>query len=454
MFLIVYYLIVSALAAKCSTAQANCAENMCEMVGTTEVCTQCKEAGNVPIDGTCTAVGEADTKCKKAGGTAVGKDDTKCEKCEGAEIFLFMGGCYDKGKAPGSSICTAVSAGECTTCNTNGNYIFQNPAAKPTPGTKCILCSDATDKNGVTGVANCNKCTYTGTTGPATCSACQDGYYKSGNACTKCADTCATCKTDANTCISCPKGKYLKDTGCVDKEGCTNDHYPDPASGKCISCGAATSEGGIENCATCEYDSAKGKPKCTACLEGKYLDGNTCIDASSCKGAKYPDPKTNKCIQCNAAAEQGGIPECTACTYSDSLQKPVCSACGGSKPLLKTAADGTTTCETNCGEGYFQHTATSSNNLKTCQSCSAPKDGLTPAVTGIPGCTQCTYTENTSTLKCTACGSGFKLEGEACVPAGTNLSTGAIAGISVAAVVVVGGLVGFLCWWFICRGKA
>lgn len=36
----------------------------------------------------------------------------------------------------------------------------------------------------------------------------------------------------------------------------------------------------------------------------------------------------------------------------------------------------------------------------------------------------------------------------------TGLSTGAIAGISVAAVVVVGGLVGFLCWWFVCRGKA
>eukprot|EP00701_Giardia_intestinalis_P004457 XP_001708281.1 Hypothetical protein GL50803_116201 [Giardia lamblia ATCC 50803] len=36
----------------------------------------------------------------------------------------------------------------------------------------------------------------------------------------------------------------------------------------------------------------------------------------------------------------------------------------------------------------------------------------------------------------------------------SGLSTGAIAGISVAVIVVVGGLVGFLCWWFICRGKA
>eukprot|EP00701_Giardia_intestinalis_P005797 XP_001709621.1 VSP [Giardia lamblia ATCC 50803] len=35
-----------------------------------------------------------------------------------------------------------------------------------------------------------------------------------------------------------------------------------------------------------------------------------------------------------------------------------------------------------------------------------------------------------------------------------GLSTGAIAGISVAVVAVVGGLVGFLCWWFLCRGKA
>ena len=36
----------------------------------------------------------------------------------------------------------------------------------------------------------------------------------------------------------------------------------------------------------------------------------------------------------------------------------------------------------------------------------------------------------------------------------TGLSSGAIAGISMTVIVVVGGLVGFLCWWFVCRGKA
>ena len=35
-----------------------------------------------------------------------------------------------------------------------------------------------------------------------------------------------------------------------------------------------------------------------------------------------------------------------------------------------------------------------------------------------------------------------------------SLSSGAIAGISIAVIVVVSGLVGFLCWWFVCRGKA
>ena len=34
-----------------------------------------------------------------------------------------------------------------------------------------------------------------------------------------------------------------------------------------------------------------------------------------------------------------------------------------------------------------------------------------------------------------------------------GLSSGAIAGISVAVIVVVGGLVGFLCWWFLYRTK-
>ncbi|ESU38741.1 Variant-specific surface protein, partial [Giardia duodenalis] len=101
---------------------------------------------------------------------------------------------------------------------------------------------------------------------------------------------------------------------------------------------------------------------------------------------------------------------CTSCTYTSSTLK--CTACGEGKKPNKEGTE--------------------------CFDC------------GISGCTYCS-----GTGKCEECGSGFSLEGEACISTGgVNLSTGAIAGISVAAVVVVGGLVGFLCWWFICRGKA
>ena len=89
--------------------------------------------------------------------------------------------------------------------------------------------------------------------------------------------------------------------------------------------------------------------------------------------------------------------------------------------------------------------------------CTACDEGKKPnlagtgcSTCGIAGCSAC-KADN----MCEACGDGYRLEGEACVrTGGGNLSTGAIAGISVAVIVVVGGLVGFLCWWFICRGNA
>ncbi|ESU40546.1 Variant-specific surface protein, partial [Giardia duodenalis] len=90
--------------------------------------------------------------------------------------------------------------------------------------------------------------------------------------------------------------------------------------------------------------------------------------------------------------------------------------------------------------------------------CSACVSGKKPNTSGsqciacdIDGCARCSEAS-----KCSQCGDGYRLEGDTCVSTGggSNLSSGAIAGISVAAVVVVGGLVGFLCWWFVCRGKA
>ncbi|EFO61693.1 Hypothetical protein GLP15_3652 [Giardia lamblia P15] len=76
----------------------------------------------------------------------------------------------------------------------------------------------------------------------------------------------------------------------------------------------------------------------------------------------------------------------------------------------------------------------------------------------VEHCDRCVSGDDT---KCEACSAGFDLDDNTkqCVSSSINkssggLSTGAIAGIAVAVVIVVGGLIGFLCWWFLCRGKA
>ncbi|ESU39623.1 Variant-specific surface protein [Giardia duodenalis] len=75
---------------------------------------------------------------------------------------------------------------------------------------------------------------------------------------------------------------------------------------------------------------------------------------------------------------------------------------------------------------------------------------------GVDNCAEC----NADKIHCNRCAAGFDLNTDKtqCISSSINkssgLSTGAIAGIAVAAVIVVGGLVGFLCWWFLCRGKA
>ena len=80
----------------------------------------------------------------------------------------------------------------------------------------------------------------------------------------------------------------------------------------------------------------------------------------------------------------------------------------------------------------------------TCASCESSSGG----VTGVRGCELRAPSSSTGPVLCYLVGDDTASNSD------PNLSSGAIAGISVAVIVVVGGLVGFLCWWFICRGKA
>ena len=100
--LLAIYLAVGALAVQCKTDgdhAATCASGKCEVVGSTEVCTQCK-AGGVPVDGLCRP--STSPQATAAGCTGDASAGV-CEACSGG-FFLFMGGCYSARAAPGSGV--------------------------------------------------------------------------------------------------------------------------------------------------------------------------------------------------------------------------------------------------------------------------------------------------------------------------------------------------------------
>ncbi|ESU40178.1 Variant-specific surface protein, partial [Giardia duodenalis] len=359
--------------------------------------------------------------CTGSDGAALTDSSTACGMCSGG-FFLFRGGCYSQMETPGSEICTAASGGKCTACKAD-NGLFKNPVASPTLGSECILCSDATDRDGVTGVANCNKCTAPGSAGAATCNTCQDGFYKDNNgACAQCnTNSCLTCETSATQCTSCSGSKYLKDSQCVEgaSNGCGNGKYADPQSNTCAECG-------IADCTACKYNATVSKPQCTACnskIVKIGLDGTTtCVTAGDCaqndtEGAYFLTKNSDKCLLCNDKSDTSdavntGIEGCGTCKKADPTQALTCTACtdgyydsGNGNPAICVACgancatctkDTKDQCST-CKPGYFKQ----SDSPGTCTPCD-------DADSGIPGCATCTFS---GSLACNSCKPNYKQSG-------------------------------------------
>ncbi|ESU40712.1 Variant-specific surface protein [Giardia duodenalis] len=544
---------VGVLAAAC-TASDNCVDGKCETVSGTEICTQCK-ATYVPINGKCALAADSQEKCKNADDSAAGEQT--CGKCKG-QTFMFKGGCYDKGAAPGNLICTdGISGGTngvCTTCKEADGF-FRNPDAADTTDS-CILCNDTT---GVT-VGTGNTKTYTGITNCAKCTAPNQITGGSG------------AQTAAATCTECASNLYLKidsgTTSCVTSNECTGGFFPmtDAVDSKkvCVSCGTAD-KGGIGGCSVCELLASTTKAStvlisCSACSTNNLSPlKNECMQ--NCPAGMYAD-SNRVCLACHTS--------CASC--KDNNAESSCTACYPGHVLSKGAGTTKGTCIKECTGAFMTHCKANSCTLdvggsKYCDACEdgyAPIDGVCTAIAegardasgckandgkctactstyallsggcyntkALPGsavctaansgsCTTCangqTYASGncpacaegcakcqSSTSTCTECLAGYYLDSTAskcvkcsensadgtiqgvkdCVsctaPSGNSgpvtcyvtqapavdptnpsvnkggLSSGAIAGISVAVIVVVGGLVGFLCWWFVCRGKA
>ncbi|ESU40371.1 Variant-specific surface protein [Giardia duodenalis] len=303
-----------------SSSTDHCASDKCDVtIGDKTYCSQC-EANYVPIDGTCTQVGDdIKTKCLKADGSALENTDTQCGQC-GAGYFLHKGCCYKKGQDPGQAICkdTAdTTAGICQDCQAG---YFKNPANVATSDS-CIACGDATGvivSGGATykGVLNCAVCTapQAGGSGEvATCTVCMDGYY--GADCTNsCDKSCKSC-TGAGTaaCTSCkdPSPYFKKGDGetgeCVaDETACkdSNTHFLVADMKTCYPCGSV-SDGGVADCQTCTSSESGGAAKavtvtCSACTaEGRKpnADGTKCVDCAAVGCAKCSDEGV--CVECS-----------------------------------------------------------------------------------------------------------------------------------------------------------
>ncbi|ESU45523.1 Variant-specific surface protein [Giardia duodenalis] len=370
---------------------------VCEAtIGADKYCSECDQTTEAPIDGNCVTI---------SGGDICTKNSAKgtCDSC-GTGYFLHKGGCYSTAEdKPGRTLCTAAGDGVCTQ---GAEGYFAVPGAVKT-GESVVACNDATTgvqvNGGATykGVQNCATCNapQSAASGEkkAICTACLEGFFGTnlgadGATCTACNDqaNCATCSDGAaNHCTKCKTGKYLTTTGTCEATCTADTHF--------------------------STETAESGKKCFAC-------GDT----------------TNGVIGCE---------KCTA--PGDGKAKPTCTKCTDPK-YLKTVS-GVTTCETDCGEGYFKNdNGGSDSQTKVCVSCG-------DATNGVPNCAKCTLPSGATKPTCSECDSGYTLDSQAntCASTGANksiLSTGAIAEISVAAVVVVGGLVGFLCWWYTPRG--
>ena len=167
---------------------------------------------------------------------------------------------------------------------------------------------------------------------------------------------------------------------------------------------------------------------CASCTDPYFLQSGGCYQSMM-----YPG---------DTLCEMAQNGQCQTCANTLNPDKGVCPTCPEG---CSACVSGNTQQCTKCLAGYYLDSTASK-----CVKCS--KDSTDGTIKGVPNCISCAPpSSNTGPVTCyvTQIPSGPT---DPSVNKGA-FSTGAIAGISVAAVVVVGALIGFLCWWFLCKAK-
>ena len=426
-------------------------------------CTACAEgtpflgaAGNGP--GKCVSCGDASSStwkgvanCAKCNKPANENTPAVCTECT-TNYYLKKDG----------STTSCVAAGQCN----NGFF----PTTDSNNKKVCVSCSET--NNG--GIANCAKCSLKASStragaavtctecssnklsplGDACLAACPAGTYEtaattgSGKICALCHTSCSSC-SDAgeSSCTACYPGSVLNKIDsstagtCIPE--CTGRYAENCEAGMCTAV-----LGGSRYCSKCKSGYV---PVDGLCVSATARAPNGCTPGtdgtcSACTGTYFKE--SGGCYKAGAfpgnaictTAQNGACQTCT--TTGQAPNSGVCPSCPDGCANCKT---NTNRCDT-CYSGYYL------SNSK-CFKCTTDSNEGSNAIKGVPNCVSCAAPASSGPVTCYVTQSPSVDPTDPSVNRG-GLSSGAIAGISVAVIVVVGGLVGFLCWWFVCRGKA
>lgn len=342
------------------------------------------------------------------------------------------------------------------------------PGTDSTGNRKCISCSDSA--NG--GIEHCSECSLLAPTSRSvtvliTCSKCSDnnlsplgdkclrecpfGTYDNGdNVCARCHESCASCNNSAEpaSCTSCYPGFVLDHAGrpagtCIPE--CTGRYAENCEAGQCTAVvgtskycskcktGYVPVDGICVSTATREVMGCTpgNDGTCTACTGTYFLQSGGCYQSTAYPGMRLceqaQDGKCTKCANLQAVDKQGSCPLC----------ETGCDLCGTSRA---------TACQA-CFPGYY-HSGTK------CFKCTDDSDESGVKITGAPNCVSCEPPNpgKSGPVTCYVTqqpnndNTGWSMNSNA-------LSPGAITGISITVILIIGGVAGFLCWWFFCHKK-